>query len=261
MDDAGQIAMTEAAIASGEYDALAVPAIVPDMWKPVIDKAVDKGLTVVTFGVDAPGSKRSCFVGTSPFAAGQNAGELLAKNTGGKAVINVISGKPDEADLVQRIAGMEDAIKKYPDMKVCCVDNGPGGLTENVSKLAARLVSSPEVNTFFGSMAEGGPAVLTLYDTNADRFKGTHTVTMDDLPQTLDGIRQGKIDGAIVQAQYNWGFGAMYQLHRLLQKGLECTADSTDTGTVAVTKDNVDSYSKETMDPKKWLDLEAQEPK
>ena len=261
MDDAAQISMIEAAFASGQYDGFAIPGIVPDIYQPEIDKIVAKGIPVVVFCCDVPKSKRAAFVGTSPFGAGQKAGQALAKATGGNAVVNIITGKPDEADLVQRIAGFQDALKAYPNMKIDSTDTGAAGLTENVSKLSARLISSPNVNGFFGAMAEGGAAVLTLYPTNQARLKGTHTVTMDDLPQTLDGIRAGTIDAAIVQAQYNWGYGAIYELHRILQKKLAPTADSTDTGTVIVTKDNVENYAKETMDPKQWLDYEAKEPK
>jgi ribose transport system substrate-binding protein len=260
MDNAAQIGMIEAAIATGQYDAMIIPAIVPSMFQPTIDKAVDSGIPVVTFGEDAPESKRSCYVGTSDFAAGQTAGKLLAELTGGKANINVISGQAAQPGLNRRIDGMKDAIKGYPDMQVTSIDYGETGIQENVSKLQARLVSDPDVNAFFGSMAEGGVALATVYSDFKDRLAGTHSVVFDDLPQTLDAIRQGIVDATTVQRQYNWGFGAIYQVHRILQKGLPCSTEVTDTGVVMVTKENVDTYAKETMNPQMWLDLEAQEP-
>ena len=126
-------------------------------------------------------------------------------------------------------------------------------------ELLQQLVSDPDVDAFFSSMAEGGTALATVYPDFQDRLAGTHAVVFDDLPQTLDAIRDGIVDATIVQRQYNWGFGAIYQVHRLLQKGLPCSAETTDTGVVVVTKDNVETFATETMDPQMWLDLEAEE--
>ena len=259
MDNAAQIQMIDAAIATGEYDAMIIPAIVPDMFQSSIDAAVDAGITVVTFCTDAPESKRACFVGTSGFGAGKSAGEALAELMGGKANINVISGQEAQPDLNERIDGFKAGIADYPDMEVTSIDySGEEGLSKNVSDLQARLVSEPDMDAFFSSQAEGGMALSTVYPDFTDRLEGTHAVVFDDLPQTLDAIRDGIVDATMVQRQYNWGFGAIYQVHRLLA-GLPCSADSIDTGVVVVTKDNVDTYAAETMDPQMWLDLEAEE--
>ena len=102
-------------------------------------------------------------------------------------------------------------------------------------------------------------ALSTVSPDFTDRLDATHSVVFDDMPQTLDAIRDGIVVATIVQRQYNWGFGAIYQVHRLLQAGLSPSADSIDTGVVVVTKDNVDSFAAETMDPQMWLDLEAEE--
>lgn len=260
MDNAAQVQMIDAAIASGEYDAMVIPAIVPSMFQPSIDKAVEAGITVVTFGEDAPESQRSCYVGTSDFAAGQTAGAKMVELTGGKANINVISGQAAQPGLNRRIDGFKDSLKDSPEMAVSSIDYGEAGIQDNVSKLQARLVSEPDITAFFSSMAEGGTALATVYPDFQERLEGTPAVVFDDLPQTLDAIRQGIVDATMVQRQYNWGFGAMYQVHRLLQKGLPCTAEVTDTGVVVVTQDNVDTYAKETMDPQMWLDFEAKEP-
>ena len=259
-DNAAQVQMIDAAIATGEYDAMIIPAIVPEMFQASIDAAVDAGITVVTFCTDAPESKRSAYVGTSGFGAGKSAGIALAELMGGKANINVISGQEAQPDLNERIDGFKAGMADYPDMEVTSIDySGEQGLAKNISDLQARLVSDPDVDAFFSSHAEGGMALSTVYPDFTDKLDGTSSIVFDDMPQTLDAIRDGIVDATIVQRQYNWGFGAIYQVHRLLQAGLPPTADSTDTGVVVVTKDNVDNFAAETMDPQMWLDLEAEE--
>jgi ribose transport system substrate-binding protein len=260
MDNAAQIQMIDAAIASGQYDAMIIPAIVPEMFQASIDKAVEAGITVVTFCTDAPKSKRSCYVGTSGFEAGKAGGKKLAELSGGKANINIISGQEAQPDLNERIDGFKDGIKEFPDMKVTSIDySGEQGLSKTVSDLQARLASDKDVNAFFSSMAEGGTALATVYPDFKDRLQGTHSIVFDDLQQTLDAIKAGQVDATIVQSQYNWGYGSLYQIHRLLQKKLPCTGDVTDTGVVLVTKDNLATYADETKNPQKWLDFEAKE--
>ena len=258
-DDAESVRIIEAAIASGMYDAMIIPPIVPTMYTPSINKAVDAGILVICICDDAPESKRTASVFTSDELAAKAGGEKLAELTGGKANINIISGIPDQAAILNRIKGFTDAIAAFPDMKITSTDNNEGDMALGVSKLKARLISDKDVNAFFGTMGDAGPALVAVYEQFKDRLAGTHSVMFDDVEQTLDGIRNGIIDATIVQSQYNWGYGAMYQIHRILQKGLEPSAVLSYPPVVLVTKENVDSYAALTMDPKVWLDLAAQE--
>ena len=81
----------------------------------------------------------------------------------------------------------------------------------------------------------------------------------DDTAQALDGIREGFIDGVVVQSQYSWGYGSVYQLHRILQAGLPPTAEITYCPTVKITKDNVDTIAVATRDPQYWIDFANKE--
>ena len=258
-DDAESIRIIEAAIATGQYDAIIIPAIVPEMYTPSINKAADAGMLVICIDTDAPDSKRTAAVYTSDFLAGKAGGEKLVELTGGEANINVLTGISDQPGILRRIDGMKEAIADYPDMTVSSVDANEGDTALGVSKLQARLVSDPDVNAFFGAMADAGTAIMAVYEQFKDRLEGTHSVVFDDIDQTLDGISKGIIDATIVQSQYNWGFGAVYQIHRVLQEGLEVSSEISNPPVVIVTKDNIDTYGAETLDPKVWLDLEAQE--
>jgi len=258
-DDAQSVRIINAAIASGQYDAIIIPAIIPDMFTPSINKAVDAGMLVITICVDAPNSKRAAAVLTSDKIAGKAAGEKLTELTKGKANINILTSILDDTSMINRIDGFKEAIAAFPDMKVTSIDTNDNDSAKSVSKLKARLISDSGVNAFFGSTAEAGVSLTAIYEQFKDRLAGTHSVVFDDVAQTLDGIRNGIIDAAVVQSQYNWGYGAVYQIHRVLQKKLEVSAEVSAAPVVLVTKDNVDTYAALTMDPKVWLDLEAQE--
>ena len=143
MDNPAMITMIEAAIATGEYDGMLIPAIVPEMFVPVINEAVDAGIDVITFCTDAPDSKRLAFVGTDGFQAGKAAGEfmvnLVNEKLGGKANINIISGQAAQTDLNDRIDGFKSAL--VPGLEVTSIDYGEGGIKDTLPKLEARLAS------------------------------------------------------------------------------------------------------------------------
>ena len=257
-DNATMVSMIEAAIATGEYDGMLIPAIVPEMFTPVINQAIDKGISVITFCTDAPQSKQLAFVGTIGFGAGKAAGEFMVKlvneKLGGKANINIISGQAAQTDLNDRIAGFKSVLPA--GMTVSSIDYGEGGIKESLSKLDARLVSDPSINAFFSSMGDGGTAIMSEYPAYKDRIDKSAVVMFDDVQTTLDGVKQGVIAATAVQRQYNWGFGSVYMLHRLWNEKLPLPK-VTDTGMLMVTKDNVDKYAEDAKNPQMFLDMEG----
>ena len=88
-----------------------------------------------------------------------------------------------------------------------------------------------------------------------------YIIAFDDGDTTLAGVDAGWIDGTIVQSQWNWGYGAVYQLHRMLDLGLPPTSEMVYTPTVVITKENIGTMAVDTRNPQVWLDFEAQEPK
>ena len=117
-------------------------------------------------------------------------------------------------------------------------------------------MSDPDINAFFSSMADGGVAIMSVYPSNTDRIDNSAVVVFDDADTTLDGIRQGVIAATTVQRQYNWGFGSVYMLQRLWNEQLPLP-ESTHTGTLMVTKDNVETYAEDAKNPQLFLDMEG----
>ena len=64
------------------------------------------------------------FIGADFIEEGRRAGEAMAKITGGKATIAELDGTPGAAPANDRKKGFEEAIAKYPDMKVVMEQTG-----------------------------------------------------------------------------------------------------------------------------------------
>ena len=213
------------------------------MAKPIAD-AKAAGIPVVLIDTDAPNSERDAYAGTSNFAAGQAAGEFMAKRMDGKATIGILTGRLDQPNLVQRVDGFKDAISQYPDMKVVDMQPDDSDLQIAIQKTEAMLLANPDIDAFFGSEGFGAPALCKVVK-EAGMSGDIAIVGFDDLDESIDCIREGVVDGVIVQKQYVMGYMALQDLLKL-KAGEEVPA-ITDTGVVVASKDNVDTYKEETL--------------
>jgi ribose transport system substrate-binding protein len=68
-------------------------------------------------------------------------------------------------------------------------------------------------------------------------------LAFDDLPDTLKGLKEGYIQGIMVQRPVTMGSLAVQHLVAQIQ-GKETQQKDIDTGVTVVTKDNIGSYTK-----------------
>lgn len=95
-------------------------------WDPILKQAKAANIPVIIAdrAIDSPPDLYVCFIGSNFDEEGQRVGEWLAKHTDGKAKIVEIEGQTGSAAAVDRKKGFEEAIAKYPDMKVIASKSG-----------------------------------------------------------------------------------------------------------------------------------------
>ena len=85
----------------------------------LIDALVDSGKTVVTFGADAPQSKRLCYVGPDAYRSGRIGAQILANYIGKRGKVYVINQGRDHMQTRDRSRGfMDRAAEHYPDIQI-----------------------------------------------------------------------------------------------------------------------------------------------
>ncbi|MFA5468591.1 MAG: substrate-binding domain-containing protein, partial [Sphaerochaetaceae bacterium] len=104
--------------------------------EPIIDKAIDEGIPVVTVDADLPASKRLAFVGTGNFGAGQTGGYKMAELIGGKGKVAIMT-KPGQSNLEERVAGYRAAFAEFPNIEMVQIAD-----TESDSVIAAQAASA-----------------------------------------------------------------------------------------------------------------------
>ena len=210
--------------------------------EPVIAKAEEAGIPVVTFDSDAPDSKRVAYFGTDNYAAGYSEGEVLAEAIGGKGKVALVTGSLVMENLNQRIKGIEACFEeKYPDIEVVDVVTTDDDFAKGLETCEAMLRAHPDLDGVANMSATGGPCLAQiLADPTFAHLKDQLVIVgFDDFPEVLQAIRDGYVLATMVQRPKQMGVYVIGSLYDLNTGG---SAESVDTGITVVTKDNIDTY-------------------
>lgn len=230
---------------SKHVDGIAISVNEPKSVEGVMKRAEQAGIKVLTYDSDSPKSGRSMYIGTSNEAAGETMAESMAKAIGGKGDVAIVTGQLGAVNLNERISGIKKALAKYPDIKIVETQGTDDDLAKGVSVVETTLRAHPQIKGIFGVSQVGGPAVSKVLDTKEfGAMKGKIAVfAFDDLPDTLKGVKEGTIEGIIVQRPVTMGRLSVEHLVAQIQ-GTDAQAKDIDTGVTVVTKDNIGSYTK-----------------
>lgn len=182
---------------------------------------VGKKVPLITVDNDIPNTDgRRAYIGTNNYLAGRAAGDLIAKAVpqGGKLVVFV--GTMDATNAVERRQGVLDALagidrKEIGELtpanardqkfgKFTLVDTKTDGVKDEECQRQCEdmLTRDPEIAAMVGLWAYNPPAMLRA----AEKLKSKAAIIgFDEYDDTLQGIKDGKIVGTIVQSPYNFG--------------------------------------------------------
>jgi len=235
-DAAKQVSTIENLIVQG-VDGISISPVDANAIKPVIKQAMDKGIKVITFDADAPGSGRTAYIGTGNKAAGKKAGEAMAKKLKGKGKVAIMTGQLGAENLNQRIAGFKEAFKGT-DIEVVKVEANNDDMSLALSQAEA-LLQAYDLDGIFASSASGAPAAAQALKSK-DLVGDVVIIGFDDMPQTLNYIREDIVYATIAQRPDLMGYKSVELLLKLTEGGE--IDEFIDTGVAVVTKENIDTY-------------------
>lgn len=230
---------------SKKVDGIAISVNEPKSVEAVIKKAVASGIKVLTFDSDSAKSGRSMYIGTNNGSAGETMGESMAKALDGKGEVAIVTGQLGAANLNERIAGIKKSLAKYPDIKLVATEGTEDDLAKAVSVDEALLRGHPNLKGIFGVSQVGGPSVAKVMATKEFGSKkgAVKVFAFDDLPDTVKGVKEGFIQGIMVQRPVT--MGKLSVDHLLAQvNGTETAPADLDTGVTVVDASNLDGYTK-----------------
>ena len=224
-----------------------------DLFKDAIDSAISQGIPVICIDSDAPSSKRVLFVGTDNFRAGMESGKRLGDLLKGQGRVVIVS-IPGQFNLDERVRGVNEALKKYPGIKVAQTidDKGdPRSANDQISALMAKTAKE-KIDGIICLEASGGSGAAEALH-RLDQTGKVPIVAFDKDPETLDFVEKGVIAATIAQKPYVMSYYGMKFLDDLHHNAVHEFKDWTnapvapmptfvDTGTAVIDKTNVKAF-------------------
>jgi ribose transport system substrate-binding protein len=202
-EDATVQAQRIADAVNGGADAILLSASDAGKLVAAVDDAVGRGVPVMTFDSDVPGSKRFSFYGGDDVQMGTQVMDELAAQMGGKGRIGIVAGNQNAPNLQKRVQGVLEAAKKYPGITVVSTFYHAETPQDAAAEVLRAKNAYPDINGF---AMIGGWALFTrslLTDLDPARMK---IVAVDALPAQLAYVEQGLAPVLFAQPTYLWGF-------------------------------------------------------
>jgi ribose transport system substrate-binding protein len=223
----------------------------PEIFRAYIDKAVAEGIPVICVDADVPDSKRVLYIGTDNFKAGRESLKQMVALVPGRGNIVVIT-IPGQRNLDDRVAGVADALKNFPAIKLTKILDDKGDSRSAFDQVSELLQKKEKVDGIICLEATGGSGAADALH-RLDMEGKLPIVAFDNDPETLDWIDRGAITATITQKPYVMSYYALKLLDDLHHNAVHQFKDwrtalappmptFVDTGTVVVNKNNLKLY-------------------
>ena len=240
-EDATVQAQRIAQAVNGGANAILLSASDAGKLVTAVDDAVARGVPVMTFDSDVPGSKRFSFYGGDDVLMGTQVMDELAKQMGGKGRIGIIAGNQNAPNLQKRVQGVVETAKKYPGITIV----GTFYHAETPQDAAAEVLRAknayPDINglAMIGGWALFAQSLLTDLDPRKIKI-----VSVDALPAELAYVEKGLAPVLFAQPTYLWGFVSVKTIYDHVHDKLEVPAH-VQMDLVKVSMDNLGAWARQ----------------
>lgn len=194
-----QIKAIRSFVAQG-VDAIAYSPVVETGWEPVLREA--KAAKIPVFLTDrsvdvSDETLYTAFIGSDFIDEGKRGGEWLAKKTGGKSQIAELQGTAGASPTIDRKKGFDDAIKKFPGMKIIKTQNADYTRAKGKEVMESYLKSPAgksitAVYAHNDDMAMG--AIQAIEEAGKKPGKDILIVSVDGIKDAFAAMKAGKLN-------------------------------------------------------------------
>jgi LacI family transcriptional regulator len=196
-DGASLVAVLDQQQAENGHAIVVVAHDAPEV-RAAIDRAVSRGVIVLTLISDAPQSKRQAFVGIDNFAAGRTAGAILSRMLPRKAhKVGILVGHLGLRDHLDRRSGFEQAVSNLrPELEIVLIGAGRDDDEQSEKLVSAAVLRHSDMAGIY-SIGAGNAGIVSAIKAHnrGDIFFVAHEHTA----ATREAIFAGFCDVVIVQ--------------------------------------------------------------
>ncbi|GAX11783.1 hypothetical protein FisN_7Lh167 [Fistulifera solaris] len=186
----------------------------------VINRAVEKGIPVVTFDSDAPLSNRQAYIGTDNTFFGAQIAKVLKQlqpNGGTYALLTTF----DSPNLQERVRGFQEEMKREKGVLWREVIDSPADIAANVSIAIEKMQEfaryDPPPTAIVPVMGAPMRSCCWKDFVNEHRSKNITLVSGDAMPNQLEFLDRGYVQGLVGQLPYEMGLLSVDTLIKLIQ--------------------------------------------
>lgn len=252
-NDANEMnALVETAIAEG-VDGVVTQAVNPEGQAPAFAKLDEAGIPFCLVNSDAADTNRLAFIGT---------GDQLGI-VGGKAIVDAMDGKEIVFGTALFSTTAPIAISLHEAYK-SELEKNTGGFREevvietksdqliSVNEWTNAFMTYPEMNAGMNICGFGALGAVKAMKELGYEAGDVIMIAIDDVPETLDGIREGYIYGTMTQNFFRMGYEPVIWMKDFQETGAKPANVINDSGTMLVTTENIDTYAADMRNPSKW---------
>ena len=248
------IAILNQAIAT-RPDGIAVPILDSKALEPILDKAISSGIPVVAFNIEDPRPPDQripylTYVGGDEYLTGMKLGEYVIEQANAGKIpkptkMMCANHDPTHQGLKARCQGMTDAMKKIGVSVDELVIGADPARARSI--MQSYLGTHKDVNYIFTLGTLSCPWAYSVADEMGLKpklsDKGMTIVSVDDSPNSLEGIKDGKILASHSQGFWLQGYLPMEILYFYKKIGMHPLSDVI-TGPIVINASNVDQWIK-----------------
>lgn len=230
-----QIALVQRAIDMGA-DGIMLSAINKEKLTPIVQKAKEKGIPLITFDSGVEGDAALSFVATNNINAGVIAASRMMRAIPG-GTIAIIANDMTSQTTTERAEGFINEIKKNPNFTALDPISCNGQIETASQEFKLLYTANPNIQAVFCTNSEA--AIGTA---NAIKELGKsgeiYVIGFDSPPEEIALLQEDVIQGLIIQNPFLMGYQGIMSLVNYINNGVE-PEKIIDTGVLFVTKDNL----------------------
>lgn len=233
-----QIEMVENAITK-QAKAIMLAPLDNKALLPVVQKAEEKGIPVITFDSDLDSDIQKSFVATDNKAAGAIAAKEMSKRIGGKGKVAIVAHNEGTSTAQERRDGFKEEIEKnHKDIEIVSIQYSDGDHALALAKATDIMTANPDLKGLYATN-EGAVVGVATAVKEKGKLDDITLIGFDSSDQEIAFLKEKVIDGFVVQNPYNMGYLGVKAANDVLEgKSVEKRID---TGATYVSLDNFEN--------------------
>ncbi len=180
-----------------KVDVLLINPVDSDAVVTAIKEANSKNIPVITIDRSANGGDVVCHIASDNVKGGEMAAEFIAKALKGKGNVVELEGIPGASAARDRGRGFDEAIAKYPDIKIVAKQAADFDRSKGLSVMENILQAQSKIDAVFAQNDEMALGAIKAIE--AANRQGIIVVGFDGTEDALKAIKEGKMAATIAQ--------------------------------------------------------------